>query len=72
MSFHGVHYARSTEGETSFPLKVMEDHQKVVVLEETLKSGMADHVQIEKHGHQTLWNEIKIPDNEQCWRVKQL
>ena len=59
------------KGETGRPLKVrLEEHRKAVVLVETEKSYMVDHVWKEKRNHLPLWNKIKITDWAEHWRIR--
>ena len=55
------------------PLKIrLEEHRKAVVRGEIEKSGMADYIWNEKGNHLPLWDEIKIIDREEHWRIRRL
>ena len=59
------------KGETYHPLKVrLEEHQKAVCWGEIEKLGMADHIWKEKRNHLPLWDEVKIIDREDHWRIR--
>ena len=61
------------KGDTCQPLKVrLEEHRKAVVQVELEKSGMADHIWKEKGNHLPLWDEVKIIDREEHWRINHL
>ena len=61
------------KGETCRPLKItLEEHGKEVVWGEIEKSGMADHIWKEKENHLLLWDEVKMIDWEEHWRVRRL
>ena len=50
----------------------MEEHRKAVNKGEIYKSGIAYHVWKEKGDHRPLWNEVKIVDREEHWKVRKL
>ena len=61
------------KGETGHPLKVrLQEHQKPEVQGEIEKSGMADHIWKEKRNHLPLWDDVKITDRAECWRIRRL
>ena len=47
-------------------------HRKAVVRGEIEKSGMADHIWKEKGNHLPLWDEVKIFDSAEHWRIRLL
>ena len=58
-------------GQTCHPLKVrLEEHQKTVYQGEVKKSDMADHICKEKGTSLPLWEEVKIIDGEEHWRIR--
>ena len=59
------------KGKTYHPLKVRaEEHQKAVCWSKIEKSGMTDHIWKEKENHLPLWDEVKIIDRKECWRIR--
>ena len=61
------------KGETCRQLKVrLEEHRKTVVRGEIEKSGMADHIWMEKGNHLLLWEEVEIIDREENWKRRRL
>ena len=46
--------------------------RKAVVRVEIEKSGMADHIWKEKGNHLPLWDEVKIIDREEHYRIRRL
>ena len=61
------------KAERGRPLKVrLEEHCKAVVRDEIEKSGMADHIRKEKGNHLPLWDEVKITDRPEHWRIRRL
>ena len=47
-------------------------HRKAVIQGEIEKSVMADHIWKEKGNNLLLWDEIKIIDREEHWRIRRL
>ena len=61
------------KSEKGRPLKVrLEEHRKAVGRGEIEKSGMADHIWKEKRNHLLLWDEVKIIDRAEHWRIRRL
>ena len=59
------------KGKTCRPQKVrLQEHRKAVVRGEIKKSGMADHIWKEKGNHLPFWDEVKIIDREEHWRIR--
>ena len=57
--------------ETCHPLNVrLEEHRKAVCQGEMGKSSKADSIWKEKGNHLPLWNEVKMTDREERWRIR--
>ena len=64
---------RIYEGETYLPLKVkLDEHRKTVYRGKIEKSGMTDHIWKEKGNHLPLWDQAKIIDREEHWKIRRL
>ena len=50
----------------------LEGHQTAVVRGEIEKSGMVHHIGEKNGNHLTLWDEVKIIDREEHWRIRRL
>ena len=60
-------------GKACCPLKVrLEEHRKAECSGEVKKSGMADPLWKEKGNHLPLWDEVRIIDWEEHWRIQHL
>ena len=51
-------------------LRKARGHRKAVVRSEIEKSSMPDHILKEKENHQLLWDEVKIVNREEHWRIR--
>ena len=61
------------KGETCCPLNVrLEEHQKAVVQGEIEKLHMIYHIWKEKGNHLPLWDDVKIIDGKEHWRIRRL
>ena len=61
------------KGETGRPIKVrLDEHRKAEVRGEIEKSGMADCIWKEKRNYLPLWDEVKIIDRAEYWRIRLL
>ena len=61
------------KGETCRPLKVrVGEHRRAVLRGEIDKSGIAEHVWKENGNHLPLWDEVKILDREEHWKLRKL
>ena len=61
------------KGETGRPLKVrLEEHRKAVVRGKIEKLGMEDHIWKKKGNYLPLWDEVKIIDRAEHWRIRRL
>ena len=61
------------KGETRRSLKVrLGEHWKAVCQGEVKKLGRADHIWKEKENHLPLWDEVKIIDRKEHWRIRHL
>ena len=66
-------YLFRIKGETCCSLKVrLEEHQNAVCRGEIEKSCMDDNEGKEKGNPLTIWNEVKILDREEHWRITRL
>ena len=61
------------KGKTCHSLKLrLGEHQKAVIQGEIEKSGMVVPIWKEKGNHLPLWDEVKIIDSEEHWRIRYL
>ena len=62
-----------SKGDICHPRKVrLEEYGKTLLRSEIEKSSMADHICKENGNHQSLWDEAKIIDREEHWRIRRL
>ena len=50
----------------------LEEHQKAVVRGEIEKSCIADYIWKEEGSYRPLWDEVKIIDREEHWKIRRL
>ena len=63
--------SKGYKGKNCCPLKVRwRKHWKAVSWGKIKKLGMADHIWKEKGNHLPLWDEVKIIDKEEYWRIR--